>query len=136
MKSLLARIETVFVLVIAWMIVFILPFRWGRRLFGSVGVPARSAMPVAEDDLKRALMLARRLNRVADRLPWTSTCLVRALAGRMLMAHRRMRGGRVRLGVRREGDGLAAHAWLIFGPVVVLGDGVAEDYMPLADLSR
>lgn len=136
MKRLLAQFETVAALVVAWVIVFILPFRWGRRLFGNVNVVSESPMPVAEGDLKRARMLARRLNRVAERLPWTSTCLVRALAGRMLLAHRKIPGGRVRLGVRREGDRLAAHAWLILGTAVLLGDGVADDYKPLADLSR
>lgn len=136
MKSLLARVETVSVLMVAWILVFVLPFRWGRRLFGSVGAPADQDASIGEADLKRARMLARRLNRIADRLPWTSTCLVRALAGRMLLAHRGLHGGRVRFGVRREGDGLAAHAWLILGPVVLLGDNVEEDYKPLADLSR
>lgn len=136
MKNIVVRIETVLVLVVAWGLVFLLPFRWTKRLFGGLDAPHDDGLALSEEALRRPRMIARRLNRIADRLPWTSTCLVRALAGRILLANRGLHGGRVRVGLRRDGDVLAAHAWLILGTTVLLGGDVAADYQAIADLSR
>ncbi|CAN5861928.1 hypothetical protein BH24DEI2_BH24DEI2_23200 [soil metagenome] len=60
-----------------------------------------------------------------------ATCLVKALAGqRLLAAHGHT--GRLRLGVRKDGAHLQAHAWLEHGGRVVVGRvSNLADYHPL-----
>lgn len=66
-----------------------------------------------------------------------ATCLTQALAGQVLLALAGI-ASTIRIGARTEpGGGFAAHAWLLAGPVVVLG-GASEDvrrFVPLTDLS-
>lgn len=135
-RGLLLFLESALALSFAWVLVFVIPFRWTRRLFGCVSssddMQSKSITP---EQITRARAVTQRLRRVADRLPWHSTCLVRALSGRMLLARRGLRGGVVRFGVKAGADGcVAAHAWLIFGPVTLLGEDEAEGFQPLADL--
>jgi hypothetical protein len=61
------------------------------------------------------------------------TCLVKAMAGRRLLALKGY-GARIFVGVRSGGDtGLEAHAWLCAGDAIVLGDGSDQvrEYLPL-----
>jgi hypothetical protein len=61
------------------------------------------------------------------------TCLVRAMAGRRLLALKGY-GSRIFVGVRSSSDaGLEAHAWLCAGDAVVLGNasGEVREYLPL-----
>lgn len=134
-------LETIFALIAAWFLVFVLPFRWTARLFGGV-VPATAERPVGDAhasdsfDHPRALVVMRRLRRLADQLPWTSTCLVRAIAGHALLERRRMTGTVIRFGVDMTEQGIAAHAWLVIGTVTLLGGEGASRYRSLADLGR
>lgn len=84
--------------------------------------------------MSRALWVGIRVRRTADRLPWHSTCLVRAIAGQLLLKRRGIHGGLIRLGVKKEDGTLAAHAWLIYGPQILLGGDEAEAYTPLSDI--
>lgn len=132
----MARLEAVLALTLAAALVFLTPFRWTARLFGRVSPPGdKTSPPVDKNHLQRAQAVTRRLTRVADRLPWTSTCLVRALAGKMLLARRGVRGGAVRFGVAKCDGRLAAHAWLMFGGAVLIGGETAQEFKPLADLA-
>lgn len=126
--------EALVALVLAWLMVSILPSRRVLPLFGDMGMPAAMGTTAPPPDLARAVAVACRARWVADRLPWHSTCLVRALAGAMLLRRRRIRGARVRFGVRRDGGALAAHAWLLLGAETLLGGEQATEYRPLADL--
>src|SRR5437016_10365838 len=54
----------------------------------------------------------------AAKLPWTSSCLVRAMAARHLL-HRRGLPCTLYLGVNRDQPPLRAHAWLRSGVVCV-----------------
>jgi hypothetical protein len=71
---------------------------------------------------------------VGRRLPWISTCLVRALAADLLLSGPEGRGG-VKIGVTRSEDGtLAAHAWYERGGRIVVGGaevGAYVDFMTL-----
>jgi hypothetical protein len=126
------RLETMLALVLAWGLVFVAPGAWSLRLFGGVVPPAARMGDHAA--LPRARHVMRRLEAVAARLPRESTCLVKAIAGRMLLARRGIRGAAVRFGVRRNQGGLEAHAWLMLGPAILLGAEEAEGFRPLADL--
>ena len=58
------------------------------------------------------------------RVPWRSDCVVQALAARRWLA----RGGvaaRICIGVRKDEQGFAAHAWLRVGERIVTGGDVS-----------
>lgn len=63
-----------------------------------------------------ALTVARPVNLVAARL--RATCLTRSLVLQWILARRGI-GTELKVGVRNEGDGLHAHAWLECGGVLV-----------------
>jgi len=42
----------------------------------------------------------------------------------------------IRFGVRKSAATLEAHAWLLLGKAVLLGEDETQTYRPLADLSR
>jgi len=127
----LGAAETVPALGIAWILVFAVPFRWTARWFGGAVAASPSSAPAVR--LNNARYVARRLVRVAAHLPWRTTCLVRAIAG-ALMLRRRGIPATIRFGVNRTDGKLSAHAWLLVGDTIVLGGDVAPDFQPLADL--
>lgn len=128
----LGAAETVPALAIAWSLVFIVPFRWTARYFGGATTPS-SPSQEPQKQIARACYVARRLERVAAHVPWRTTCLVRAIAGALLLRRRGI-ATTIRLGVNRGDNGLAAHAWLLVGDTIVLGGTISSDYQPLADL--
>ncbi len=132
MKRSLLWLETVLALHLAWALVFLLPLRW----LGGVRSPGGNPDPVPPPVQARARGVCVRLERIASRLPWHSTCLVRAVAGMLLLRRRSIGGAVIRFGVRKSGAALEAHAWLLLGDSILLGRGEAESYSPLADLSR
>lgn len=134
-KTVLAHAEAAAALTLSAILVFVLPFSWCRRLFGGLNAAGAPAPVPDPAQMARAMMVARRLRRVAHRLPWHSTCLVLALSGRMLLARRGIGGGVIRIGVRMENGRVAAHAWLMLGTATLLGGDEAPDYRPLADLA-
>lgn len=133
MISFILHLEAALALSLAWVLVFVLPLRRTRTLFGGFSAPAGSTVADPRG-LFRARAVARRLARVADRLPWRSTCLVRAMAGALLLARRRIPGACIRFGVRKENGQLDAHAWLLLGSEILLGGEDAAAFTPLADL--
>lgn len=76
-----------------------------------------------------------RMVSIASRyVPGTSGCLPRALTAQMLLA-RRGYDSTVRIGVRKPGDELDAHAWLEIDGRVLIGES-EEVYSPLLDIER
>ena len=89
-----------------------------------------SAAPeTSQDQLPRDVeRVAYLIPRVAARLPWRTDCLVQALAARRWLAslgHDSL----LHLGSRKEGDRLAAHAWLTWRGHVITG-GSVDSYAP------
>lgn len=134
-REICARMEAIAALVLAWVLVFVVPFRWTKRLFGTVSPPRPDQITNADLAQARAVAVTRRLQRIANEMPWKSTCLVRALAGHLLLERRGLRGAVVRLGVSMENGRVSAHAWLVFGPDVLLGGESMDGFTPLADLA-
>jgi hypothetical protein len=128
----LGAAETVAALWIAWVLVFVVPFRWTARWFGGAVTPSSQPLP-SERRVGHARYVARRLQRVAAYMPWRTTCLVRAIAG-AIMLRRRGIPIIIRFGVNRADGGLSAHAWLLVGDTIILGGEIAPDFSPLADL--
>lgn len=115
-------------LALAWGLVFVLPFRWTVRLCGGGAGPV-APCPVDAAGCRRALHVCRRLSRLAPR----ATCLVRALAG-LLLLRRRGIAAVVRLGVVKSGDAFSAHAWLMVDKHCLLGAEGVQAFTPLAEI--
>jgi len=130
----LGAMETVLALGVGWILVFALPFRWTANWFGGTARPSPQP-PSADGAIRHARYVTRRLQRVAAHLPWRTTCLVRAIAGALLLRRRGV-ASTIRFGVKREDGKLAAHAWLLVGDTMVLGGEIAPEFQPLADLGN
>jgi hypothetical protein len=92
--------------------------------------------PPQPHNLSRAMAtpgaeVRRAIDAAAVRLPWHSTCLVNAQAGSMMLTRRKV-GAVLVLGVRRDAEALAAHAWLTVPDGVICGGDEAGQYRPLA----
>jgi hypothetical protein len=129
-KHRLLQLETVLVLILAWVIVFL----FTRRLAAWIKRPGGEAPLVSTAIRHRAAAVCARLQRVARRLPWHSTCLVLAMAGMLLLRRRGIVGAVIRFGVRKRNGVLEAHAWLLLGDTILLGGEEIDSYAPLADL--
>jgi hypothetical protein len=80
----------------------------------------------------RAETIAWALCAAAGRTPWPSTCLVRSLAG-CVMLRRHGVPSVVYLGVAKDAGGsLVAHSWLRCGDRVVTGGGSHQRYAAIA----
>ena len=128
MRRFFQTCETLLALTCAWFLVFVLPFRLLSRLLERGATRA-----CAPGDVLVGQGLARRVVRLAPRMPVRTTCLVRAVAGWMMLRRRGIPSV-VRFGVRSPAGVLEAHAWLLVGETAVLGGEEAEDYAPIGDL--
>jgi hypothetical protein len=71
-------------------------------------------------------------------VPTGSNCLVRAIAGRAMLAHYGF-SSRIRLGVRKNDlDHLEGHAWLDYGETIITGENGYRTYaeMPIGEKTR
>jgi len=127
-------VETIAALAVAWVLVFVVPFRKTAVWLGGVAAPAQER---ATDSLQvqRARFVARRVARLARHTPWRMTCLVQAIAGSLLLRRRGI-ATIIRFGVAHSEAGLSAHAWLIVGDQILLGGEAASDFQPLADMGE
>jgi Transglutaminase-like superfamily len=80
--------------------------------------------PVAGPDTERVGWAVRV---TAARTPWTTTCLMQALAA-AAMLHRRGVASCIHLGVAADNGSYTAHAWLSAGPHILTGNGERERY--------
>ena len=71
------------------------------------------------------------VSRAANNVPWRSDCFPQTIAARMLLK-RHGYASTIHLGVERTGEeGLAGHAWLTCGDIVVTGGAELERYTEL-----
>ena len=100
---------------------------WGRE-------GRESAQTESVERYRQAGRISRIVNKVCDKTPWESKCLVRALAAQRLL-HLRGLPSTLYLGCGMEDGKMVAHAWLRCGEIYVTGgDGsgyttVARFYM-------
>jgi hypothetical protein len=129
-----ALYEAAFCLVCARLLLLV-PFRRVAPFLGRAE-PVNAARPVpvpalSEEQRREAVAVRRALLRISRHLPWHSSCLVCAIAGRMMLRHRHM-PSLLQLGARIDSPvALAAHAWLRSGDVDVSGADVASQYSPI-----
>lgn len=78
--------------------------------------------------------VANDVNRIADKTPWESKCLVRALTARYLL-HRKGIVTTMYLGVGKDDGKMVAHSWLRCGEMFVTG-GNGENYATVAKFCK
>ena len=127
----LRTIEAIVLVTAARLALVMLPFAWIASAAGNVDGahlrdrPRRASTDPVSSDVRGALRAAVR------RLPWHTTCLARALAGRLMLAWRG-RPSTLVLGVASDGKSLSAHAWLVTDDGYVCGGRDAQRFHPLA----
>ncbi|MBO9520031.1 MAG: lasso peptide biosynthesis B2 protein [Nocardioidaceae bacterium] len=119
------------------LLILCVPFRVVRRLLGfdprgDDGHEQSDSPDVLLTPVQRAR--ADRIGLVvqvaAQHTPWRSECYPQALTARILLGLRKI-PHRVSFGLRRDGDRLAAHAWVTAGGTPVVG-GDGRDYTEVA----
>ena len=80
-----------------------------------------------------AIAAVRRAVDVAARnVPWNAVCLPQAMASKAMLA-RRGQGSALHIGAAMgDGGGLMAHAWLVAGGEIVIGEDESGNVTPLA----
>ncbi|HEY7895627.1 MAG TPA: lasso peptide biosynthesis B2 protein [Gemmatimonadaceae bacterium] len=114
---------------------------WTRPTGQLVAHSAASAAQVVASDanvepanMQRAQQLGLAVSRAGDYGLFRPLCLVRAVAVHRMLEKHRIRGGRIRIGVRMRRGRFGAHAWVEYGGQVV-GDNV-EHVGSFAELSE
>jgi hypothetical protein len=131
LRTRLRVVEAAVALGVMRVVVSTIPFAWWS---GLAGRPERS--PTTEPDATTdavARAVGRAVAAAARRLPWSSTCLVQALAARVMLSVRR-RSSTLVLGVASENGVFRAHAWLLSGGGTVCGGQEAPGYTAIAAL--
>lgn len=99
-----------------------------HRNWGTRDLESAWAEPV--ETYRQAAAVSRIVNRVCDRTPWQSKCLVRALAAQRLL-YRRGIPTTLYMGCGVEEGKMVAHAWLRCGKIYVTG-GDGSGYTTVA----
>jgi hypothetical protein len=113
-------------------LMLILPFRWIAPMIGQPEAGAYKVTTVLNPNEREWATATRiALLRAARSLPWNSSCLVSAIAGKLMLRRHRL-PSILQLGARAEpGVELTAHAWLRCGEVDIVGAEIASDFTPL-----
>ncbi len=115
--------EAAVALTVARLAIVLVPFR-------ILAVPGEATGATVGGWSGRVLRVRHGLERVAPRLPFQCSCLVRALAGRWMLRRRGI-ASVLQVGVAKPGAQVSAHAWLTVGEMVVCG-GDGEAFTPIA----
>jgi hypothetical protein len=130
LREQVTHLEAALCLGCARLLIF-LPFRQLAPFLGRPQAGTHDTMaPLGTNQRAMAVAIRRALLRVARHLPWHSSCLVQAIAGRMMLWRRRLPSV-LHLGARNDPQ-LAAHAWLQCGEVDVVGVEASDEYTPIA----
>jgi hypothetical protein len=94
--------------------------RWHRPIGKLVSAtPEGGTSPASAKDLGEAPAIGWAVTRAARYGFFRPQCLVRSLAVQRMLRRRGASVGELRIGVRREGGGLVAHAWVELDGVVI-----------------
>jgi hypothetical protein len=124
-------IEAIAVLTAARVAVLVVPFAWIAGVAGRVDAAHAHDRPERSTTDPVTLAVRDALRAAVRRLPWRTTCLVRAMAGRLMLAWRGTPSTLV-LGVAANGETIGAHAWLMAADGCVCGGRDARQFRPLA----
>jgi len=142
----LKAIEAAAWLTLASCVVRALPFRIYARLLGKpapavssagdvpsarAGASAGASTPAAPVTDSRPRGGARALGRAANPPPWHTTCLVRVVAGALMLRMRGMPRETVVGVAQHDVDKREFHAWLISGDEPISGTHQSSNYVPI-----
>ena len=102
-------------------LLLLLPFRWIAPGLGKHMVETPYDIPNEYITAIRSVRQA--VNRLSNRTPWKSTCLVQAITGKKMLKRRGILTT-LYLGVAKEKDNnnkMKAHAWLRCGKIILTG---------------
>ena len=101
-----------------------------RVIAGSLGRERGETAGTFPDPAARGevLAVARALKVMGRSLPWESTCLVKAAAGKRMLSGRSIPATLYRGVARDDVNEVAAHAWLRSGDVILTGAEERERY--------
>ena len=113
--------------------ILFVPFNKLRKRMGNV----KQESP--EEETKEVYRTARHISwvvrSVANRTPWESKCLVRALTAQKMLKSRGI-STTLYLGVKKEADEMKAHAWLRCGKIFVSGGENKNEYTVVAKFAN
>ncbi len=123
--QLLLLVEAALFLALARLAILVIPFRrivpWLER---SPDEPQRDAVQIAT--VRQAVEIA------ARNVPWNAVCLPQAMACKAMLA-RRGQGSALHIGAAKgPREELMAHAWLVAGGEIVIGEDDSSRMTPLA----
>ncbi len=119
--------EAVVMLGVARAAVGVVPFRILARLFGKQHIETGAGEAVSP----RVRRIGQLLRATAGVVPWECKCLTQSVAGRLMLARRRI-PSTMYFGVRTDEDGaFEAHAWLRCGSYMVTGGDEHESFTVL-----
>ncbi len=99
--------------------------------FGRIASWLRRSPDTAPYDAATVLAVGDAVTIAARNVPWNAVCLPQAMAAKAMLA-RRGQGSALHLGAAMASDRLTAHAWLVAGGEVVVGEAGIADVAPLA----
>ena len=112
--------------------ILVVPMKYLSRFFGE-----RDQESDAEErfeDKRIAFWIGERVERVCDKTPWDSKCLVKALIAQQILKRKKI-PTTLYMGVGKTKGNMAAHAWLRCGTVYVTG-GNGSDYAVVAKFRK
>ncbi len=125
-------VEAIVLLTVSAMTVRVLPFRIYASILGQPLQPDHPRDPALNtSDVALALAVKTALAAAARRLAWTSTCLMRTLAARLMLARRGI-GSIAWIGVSGPLTHDDPHAWLSVGEHDLTGGAKTAAQIPLA----
>ena len=99
--------------------------------FGRIAPWLRRSPDSGACDAETVLAVGDAVTIAARNVPWNAVCLPQAMAAKAMLA-RRGQGSALHLGAAKASDRLTAHAWLVAGGEVVVGEAGIDDVAPLA----
>lgn len=99
--------------------------------FGRIAPWLQRSPDSGSHDRETVLAVGEAVAIAARNVPWNSVCLPQAMAAKVMLA-RRGQGSALHLGAAKASDRLTAHAWLVAGGEVVVGEAGIAGVAPLA----
>lgn len=109
--------------------ILFVPFNKLRKRMGKH--KEESVEKVDIETYKKARHISWVVTLIASKTPWESKCLVQALTAQKMLKKLDV-STTLYLGVRKEKDGMAAHAWLRCGEYYVTGGAIRDQYAIVA----
>ncbi|MDD5597010.1 MAG: lasso peptide biosynthesis B2 protein [Victivallaceae bacterium] len=115
--------ETV-VLLLLGRILLLVPYKYMKRFFGVYNETPENKVA----DIRESRRISIYIRLVGNKLPWKCTCLVKALAAKIMLQRRKI-PATIYFGMaRNEERKLIAHAWVKCGDFLVVGKDDKYEY--------